>query len=365
MNKTSANRLYVTAGVLHGLIVHLRKHRAPVRPVLEGLGLSEEDLADIDRLVPQASVNTAFAMAERITGDHNIGLHSGQLMSPADLGLFGHLIMTGQTVGAVFELCRRSYGLVCNSNRIKPCAVDGLIGFEMEQVEGASAFNRHAVEAQLAFIMSIIRHRLVGTGVGIARIEFPFSRPQSLAEQQHFFNCPLVYDARRFRILVPAQFVSQRLRHSGAEFRDKLEEQARTRLVSLSFGQIDADPLIAEVKRFVAENLYRGVPPIERVAGVVGMSQRGFQRYLSSRDTNYSDIVEKVRKTLADRYVRNRELSLVTIALMLGFAHQSTFQRAFLRWFSSTPRRYRRALSPLPIGGVDRIVDRSHFDAHA
>ena len=88
-----------------------------------------------------------------------------------------------------------------------------------------------------------------------------------------------------------------------------------------------------------------------RLAGLLAETAEGetpLQRQLDSAGTGYKDIVEQVRQHLAARYVHDASLSLVDIALMLGFAEQSTFQRAFRRWFNTTPGEYRRTRKACP-----------------
>lgn len=48
-------------------------------------------------------------------------------------------------------------------------------------------------------------------------------------------------------------------------------------------------------------------------------------------------MLDEVRQEMAGQHLRDAGLSLVDVALMLGFSDQSTFQRAFKRWFGVSP----------------------------
>ena len=72
------------------------------------------------------------------------------------------------------------------------------------------------------------------------------------------------------------------------------------------------------------------------------VSVRTLQRQLDQHDTRFTQLLDDTRQDLARRYISNAELSLLEIAMMLGFAEQSSFNRAFKRWFGESPGAYRR-----------------------
>ena len=59
------------------------------------------------------------------------------------------------------------------------------------------------------------------------------------------------------------------------------------------------------------------------------------------------EIVDRVRKDVVVGYLRDESLSLLDLAFLLGFAEQSSFSRAFKRWYGMSPQQYRRHLGLL------------------
>lgn len=97
--------LYVTMALLRGLFEHLQQRNIALDPVLEALGIEEEALADPDLRLPiDERLADAFAVAERLTDDANIGLHAGQSMQLSHLGIFGHLLMVCRRLEEIFDL---------------------------------------------------------------------------------------------------------------------------------------------------------------------------------------------------------------------------------------------------------------------
>mgnify|MGYP003454277989 len=75
----------------------------------------------------------------------------------------------------------------------------------------------------------------------------------------------------------------------------------------------------------------------------MGVSERSLYRYLSARGLRYKTVLNNLRYELAKNYLKNMQLSLPEIALMLGFSEQSAFSRAFKEWSGQSPMHYRRA----------------------
>jgi AraC-like DNA-binding protein len=101
------------------------------------------------------------------------------------------------------------------------------------------------------------------------------------------------------------------------------------------------DDLSAQVRAALAADL-RGGPTLEGVAARLGVPPRSLQRRLAAEGTSYNGLLDQVRHELALRYLRQRELALVEVAFLLGFAEQSVFQRAFRRWTGTSPAEWRR-----------------------
>jgi len=72
------------------------------------------------------------------------------------------------------------------------------------------------------------------------------------------------------------------------------------------------------------------------------MSTRTLQRRLSEEGFTYKQLLESVRHTLAEQYIRDERLSLNEISYLLGFSEQSSFSRAFKRWTGKSPSQTRK-----------------------
>ena len=77
------------------------------------------------------------------------------------------------------------------------------------------------------------------------------------------------------------------------------------------------------------------------------MTPRTLQRRLAGADYSFQDVLDATRRELAQVYLRDPALSALDVALLLGYAEQSSFTRAFRHWFDVTPSSWRqRQLAP-------------------
>jgi AraC-like DNA-binding protein len=73
------------------------------------------------------------------------------------------------------------------------------------------------------------------------------------------------------------------------------------------------------------------------------MSRRTLERRLSEEGTTYRDLVEGLRRGLAEQFLVEPRVAIAEVAFLLGFSEASAFHRAFKRWTGKTPTDYRRA----------------------
>jgi AraC-like DNA-binding protein len=102
------------------------------------------------------------------------------------------------------------------------------------------------------------------------------------------------------------------------------------------------------VREEITKGLPRGEPRREDIARALHLSERTLQRRLHDEGSSFQELLEDTRRDLARRYLRQRQLPLAEAAYLLGFAEQSTFQRACRRWFATSPHKYRKQATARP-----------------
>lgn len=99
------------------------------------------------------------------------------------------------------------------------------------------------------------------------------------------------------------------------------------------------------VRDFMANNLVRDVP-LDELASVIGVSRWHFSRaFKATTGLSPHRYLEERRLDEAARLMANTRLSIIDIALSVGFAGGSQFARAFRRRRGVSPARFRAGLT--------------------
>jgi AraC-like DNA-binding protein len=91
------------------------------------------------------------------------------------------------------------------------------------------------------------------------------------------------------------------------------------------------------------EDSIRRLLPTQRcalplIAEQLGMRERSLQRRLAECDLVFEEMVEQARQELAELYLTEANMPMAQIAGLLGYAEQSSFNRACKRWYGIPPR---------------------------
>lgn len=333
---------YVALVYLKSLVDYLQADGHPIGPVLDALGVTEHDLGNPDCFVPTTRQSAAFAAAEAITGDHNIGLHVGLSMHPANLGVLGHLLMTCTHASQLLEIHTRYAPIISNDTRADYALTERGLEFTVRGSMSGSNYTRHLIEFNVAGWLTLYRW-IAGRNHHPLLIRWPFAKPTDTGEQQRLFQCPMEYQADgAVSIVFDLDQLAQPLSNGQPQLRTLVEPQVRRQLNQVLASQTGTDALVARTRRHIAGMLSQVVPELPDVATALGLSPRQLQRHFEAHGTHFREQLDDVRRELATAYISDERLPLADIALMLGFAEQSAFQRAFKRWFERTPMEYRR-----------------------
>ena len=99
-----------------------------------------------------------------------------------------------------------------------------------------------------------------------------------------------------------------------------------------------------QARQVLCRLLPQGEPKRQAVASALRMSTRTLQRRLQDENTSFQQLLDETRRELAMQFLRQKRMTLLEIAYLLGFADPSNFFRAFKRWFGMPPGQFREQL---------------------
>lgn len=196
---------------------------------------------------------------------------------------------------------------------------------------------RQAIE-HIMGTMAFMSHRYV-KNLRFKRVTFQHSAPEDLSDFETVFRCPVEFNAPRYTMVIDRSFLGvEKNNLTTALLKPFLEayfelkiKKKRGRPQSISMMTYQMIPAI----------LGLGSSDQKHVADILNLHPKKFQRLLKDEGNTYADILDDVRKSIAERLLRDSDISVETIAGMLDYAAGTTFAKAAHRWFGMAPTQYR------------------------
>lgn len=277
-----------------------------------------------------------FSVAERAVGDPAMGLKVGAMIQPRHVGLVGYLLLNCRTLGQMMYRHSQFERLYWDANKgsIRP----ELKGCRVTWPRLDAPSPRSLDDCNLAALVSFARNTSERHDEGPLEVCFVSARPADTAPYERLFGCPVHFGASHTSIVMSYRAMLFPVRSPDPALYELLEAQARARIEQLP----RKDDLLHELQQTVAGQLAYGDPTLPAIASRMGISPRTLQRRLEGANTSYQAVVDGTRQALAQSYLRDPALHLAELALLLGFADQAAFTRAFKRWHAISPSRWRK-----------------------
>lgn len=316
-----------------------RKYGIAREELLAQAGVDAAQLQNPTALVPLIDVLRLFATALARSGDPAIGLTLGGNAQVRSFPVLGYAVMGSATLGEAIDRLLRFERIVGDLGRASLAdAGEGrlFLRWECALPEPYARFLR---DAAVAGWIALARALLDGVSSPI-EAHFEHAEPPAAERTacEAFFGCPVRFGMPSTGILIARDWLALPLRSADAALGGMMEEHAARVLAEFSTGA----NLVNEVRSAVYRRLASGEPDIETIAGDLGMTARALQARLRKGELTFSDLVDDLRRSLAAVMLEDERLTLVNVAFLLGFAEQSSFTRAFRRWYGMAPGEYRR-----------------------
>ena len=102
------------------------------------------------------------------------------------------------------------------------------------------------------------------------------------------------------------------------------------------------DNIAEQLKGRLADLLARGEANADYACRALRLSKRTLQRRLKAEKTSFQKVLQEVRAELAVRYLSDRRLKALEVAMLLGYNNISSFTTAFKSWYDMPPAEYRQ-----------------------
>jgi AraC-like DNA-binding protein len=319
-------------------IARLKSAGVPVAPLLKRVGLTPELIAKPEERLSVRSQIAVLNEAATALKDDCLGFTLARDHDPREIGLLYYVMASSQTLGEALKRLAR-YSKVTNEALVFGYREGNRLIIDLSY----SGVPRHSDRHQIEFCMfAAIRICRVLTGQKLVPQHFTIAHHRSggTSEMARFVGTKIQFgaDTDEFALNVDARKLP--LIHPDSYLNGLLLKYCES---ALAYRRGDMSQLRTRVENAISSMLPHGRVLVEDVARRLGMSERTLARKLADERLNFTEILQQLRRDLADRYLDDRKLHVSKIAWLLGFAEVGAFTHAFKRWTGKTPSQMRTA----------------------
>ena len=173
----------------------------------------------------------------------------------------------------------------------------------------------------------------------IKAIHFQHSKPEDMSVYQELFRCPVKFNCNENLLVLDHKwFKYEKTNHAKNALKPFLRAfidwRVRKNLkhkATVAMTLAELLPSLLGVKH----------SDIETVSKALNMSPKKLQRLLRDEGTNYSEVLDGVRRNIASRLLEESDMTIMHVAQLLDYSSDKTFNTAFKRWFNMPPGQFR------------------------
>jgi AraC-like DNA-binding protein len=319
-------------------MARLKNAGVPVAPLLKRVGLTPELIADPEARLSVRSQVTLLDEAATALKDDCIGFTLARDFDPRDLGLLYYVMASSQSLGEALKRLAR-YSKITNEAVVFGYREANRLTISLSY----SGVPRHSDRHQIEFCMfAVIRICRLLTGRHLVPQHFTIAhhRSENTSEMSRFVGTKVQFGTGTDEFSLEFDTRELPLIHSDNRLNDLLLKYCE---LGLAHRRDDLSQLRSKVENAISSRLPHGRVLVGDIAPTLGMSPRTLERKLSEEGLNFTEVIQQLRRDLAVRYLKERNLHVSKIAWLLGFHEVSSFTHAFKRWTGKTPSQMRAA----------------------
>ncbi|TVP52718.1 MAG: AraC family transcriptional regulator [Halomonadaceae bacterium] len=322
------------ATLMQPLMRYLESRGVATEPLLNGHGLTMEQISNPELRLPVITTNTLLNEAQALLKDPSLGINVARFADYTTFGGLGLIQAAGGDFRTVLQRVARFHRLVSD-----------LVDTTIEEAELTITLTfRPATDHQphpqaVVFVMSslvrLMRAR-IQRQFNPLHLTTPDIDPALQQAMGRYFRCP-VTAGDCFSMRFDASDAAAKLATSDSQMATLVEGLLSQRLAAMKTGSLSQ-----RLTLWLETQLPDGDPGLARAAEAFHLSTRSLQRQLTSENLTWNRLLENTRKSLAERHLQTPNMSVTQLAFLLGFSDVSAFSRAFRKWFGVSPRAYRQ-----------------------
>ncbi len=302
-------------------------------------GVDRSELADPDQEISLNVIAAILDAAAEECGDPCLGLHWAEACKPGAAGVLAYLLLNADSVRTAINAVVRYVHLNISPIDVSFEEGDGIGRITWRFPPSLTAPRTQYASCLMTLLIMRLRH-IAGAKWYPLGVDLEHRELACRDEVLRVLGPNVRYDCG-VNILHVRESVLDRTRDDADERLFNLIRNLGDRMLEERRTEND---LVGQVKRVIVSLIEEGDVSLEDVALDMDLTVRALQYRLSAASTTFETLFQETRRDMAEIYMRDSDLTLTEIALMLGFSELSAFTRAAGKWFGVTPRERRAEL---------------------
>lgn len=333
------HRATVASAFVAGLLAGWRSRGADPLPLLAGAGLGREHLGGPARTPIEAYAALYNAVVQEMR-DEAFGLFA-QPLRPGAFEFLCRGVIGAATLGEALERAGRFLALVLPDLELRVVVEGGTARLEIgerRRLRPRQSDPRRVFAFEwLLRLLHGLACWLVGRGLTLDAVAFPYPRPSHAAEYARVYTERSSFDAPKLSATIAAGLLDLPVRRTEGDLAAFLEGSPGK--IAMLYRR---DREVARAVREALGASLASAPGFDALAAALHLSARSLHRRLAEEGTSYRQIRDALRRDEALHRLENAHERICDVAAALGYSEPSAFFRAFVAWTGVSPSEYRR-----------------------
>ena len=308
--------------------------------ISQAIDISELDYTNQDARLPDPVVGELMNMLIKKFPDRAISMEIAQCAPFSMLG--------GMVQGAMFATDVESAlnWFVENSTVLADQAV-----LHLEKTVSDSAFvvshpfeamdQGHTLEATMGLIWRLL-NTITQPEAPPLRVEFANIIAVPLQPYEAFFQAPVSFQTGRNALFFSLDTLHLPIRSANAQMFAFIQQHFADLRQKLTREYYPA--ALAQLRQSIIDNAAHGTYEVAAAAAAANLSLRTAQRLAQQHGTSVQKLINDIRQTNAKTFLSNPEITIETVAQLVGYADVRAFRKAFNRRTGLSPKEYRNEI---------------------
>jgi len=288
--------------------------------------------------IEMQKMNALWHNAAKATNDPLLGLHLGESLTLAALGIVGEVIQNSPNVKKALENACDYLQLITDVFKINMETGDS--SFQICLIPDPHCLAEYSfgvmqgLDAALVFVLK--EYQFLGLGKTVPnQVNFMHDRRSHQDEYQRIFRCPVFFKQNVFSISFSDEYLAKPIFGADFELLQLLRRYAEDKLSKIQSNK----SITGLVKKTLLNHAFLRPPTIHEVASQLNYSTRSLQRKLGDEGNTYKQLFDEVKKEIAIHGLKKGK-SIKEMAYVLGYNDVSSFTRSFSRWTGQPPGKF-------------------------